>query len=91
MGDIFELIEDLRDYGSVKGNIGILARLDEIQHKAEKMENILREKQSPKKIKEQSIKFNNHESVNYLCGACSWNLDMRDRFCKNCGQKLDWS
>lgn len=38
---ICELIEDLRDYGSVKGNIGILARLDEIQYKAEKMENRL--------------------------------------------------
>lgn len=37
MRTIYELIEDLRDYGSVKGNIGILARLDEIQHEAEKM------------------------------------------------------
>lgn len=37
MKNIYELIEDLRDYGSVKGNIGILARLDEIQHEAEKM------------------------------------------------------
>lgn len=47
MRTIYELIEDLRDYGSVKGNIGILARLDEIQHEAEKIESenkILREK-----------------------------------------------
>ena len=35
MRNIHELIEDLRDYGSVKGNIGILSRLDEIQYKAE--------------------------------------------------------
>ena len=41
MRTICELIEDLRDYGSVKGNIGILARLDEIQHKAERMEDRL--------------------------------------------------
>ena len=38
MRTIYELIEDLRDYGSVKGNIGILARLNEIQHEAEKIE-----------------------------------------------------
>ena len=37
------LIDDLRDYGSVKGNIGILARLDEIQHKVERMEDRLLE------------------------------------------------
>lgn len=30
------LIDDLRDFGSVKGNIGIISRLDEIQHKAER-------------------------------------------------------
>lgn len=38
---ICELIKDLRDYGSIKGNIGILARLDEIQYKAERMESRL--------------------------------------------------
>ena len=43
MRTIYELIEDLRDYGSVKGSIGILARLDEIQHEAEKMETKNRE------------------------------------------------
>lgn len=37
------LIDDLRDYGSVKGNIAILARLDEIQHKVERMEDRLLE------------------------------------------------
>lgn len=41
MRTVCELIEDLRDYGSVKGNIGILARLDEIQECAEKMEDRL--------------------------------------------------
>ncbi len=43
MRNIHELIEDLRDYGSVKGNIGILSRLDEIQHEAEKIEAANRE------------------------------------------------
>lgn len=37
------LIDDLRDFGSVKGNMGILARLDEIQYKAERMEDRLLE------------------------------------------------
>ena len=41
MKTICELINDLRDYGSVKDNIGILARLDMIQHQAEKMEDRL--------------------------------------------------
>lgn len=31
------LIEDLRDYGSVKGNIGIYERLDEIQDKVNRL------------------------------------------------------
>lgn len=43
MKTICELIEDLRDCGSVRGNIGILARLDEIQLQAQKMENRLLE------------------------------------------------
>ena len=37
------LIDDLRNFGSVKGNIGILARLDEIQYQAERMESRLLE------------------------------------------------
>ena len=41
MKTICELIEDLRGYGSVKGNIGVLARLDEIQYQAERMEDRL--------------------------------------------------
>ena len=43
MKTIYELIEDLRGYGSIRGNIGILARLDEIQLEAQKMENRLLE------------------------------------------------
>lgn len=31
------LIEDLRDFGSVKDNIGIYARLDEIQDKVNRL------------------------------------------------------
>ena len=41
METICDLIEDLRNYGSVKGNVGILYRLDKIQCKAEKMEDRL--------------------------------------------------
>lgn len=37
------LIDDLKDFGSVKGNIAILSRLDEIQYKAERMEDRLLE------------------------------------------------
>ena len=37
------LIEDLKDFGSIKGNIGIIARLDEIQYKASRMEDRLLE------------------------------------------------
>lgn len=37
------LIDDLRDFGSIKGNIGVLARLDEIQCKVERMEDRLLE------------------------------------------------
>lgn len=40
---ICELINDLRDYGSVKDSIGILAKLDEIEHMAGKMEDRLLE------------------------------------------------
>lgn len=36
--DIHWLIDDLRDFGSVKDNIAILARLDEIQQRVEEIQ-----------------------------------------------------
>lgn len=44
----------------------------------------------PKEIREvvRKLEGRDYEMVSYLCTSCNYNVDLGDKFCKNCGQKL---
>jgi len=33
----------------------------------------------------------NKPSIQYLCSECDALIDKRDKYCSNCGSKIDWS
>ena len=40
------------------------------------------------KIKEIVLNIGEYENVTHKCDICNWNVELQDRFCKHCGQKL---
>lgn len=45
-------------------------------------------KQIPQKAVEKVKKIRDYEDVSILCPECDWNVNLGDRYCKRCGQKL---
>lgn len=49
------------------------------------------DKATPMKIKEEWVGGEDDDYVKYLCPKCHIDLYMNEKYCDNCGQKLDWS
>ena len=49
------------------------------------------EKQIPKELSTVIKEANGREFKFYYCSSCYVNLESKEKYCLNCGQKLDWS
>ena len=40
--------------------------------------------------KEEILKSNDENNAEYLCPDCKEKIEFEDKFCKNCGCKINW-